>query len=180
MRYLVYTLAGCAALAIAWFLATIFFLGADSDDIQITPPEAPAAPSADMRASDIVTPPIPKTPDYADLTLDDFSADLARSVGIAPGDDMDMVKDQIRLFLAGEGDGSNAAAASFQNVYRSDGRTIFFATQDNMGDDSVKAQQIMAVFIPVSVDAAKLEGYGARIKCWRGENKDQWQTDLCP
>lgn len=163
-------------------LSAILALSAckDKDAAVPTPPQPPSAPSADMRASDIVTPPIPKTPDYADLTLDDFSAGLARSVGIKPGDDMDMVKDQIRLFLAGEGDGSNAAAASFQNVYRSDGRTIFFATQDNLGDDSVKAQQIMAVFIPVSIDAAKLEGYGARIKCWRGEQIDQWQTTVCP
>jgi hypothetical protein len=141
----------------------------NTPDIPLVPaasaPKAPAAPKAPQSISD--------------LTLDEFSQDLAGFVGIKAGDEMEAVKDQIRLYMAGDGDGSNAQAASFQTHYRTDGRTLFVATQNDLRDDSVSAQQVMVVFIPKTMSKSIVEGYGLRVKCRRSSDIHKWQVKPC-
>ena len=147
-----------------------------SADIPNTP-DVPSVPAATAPKA----PAAPKAPEsISDLTLNEFSQDMASFVGIKAGDEMEAVKDQIRLYMAGDGDGSNAQAASFQTHYRTDGRTLFVATQMGLRDDSVSAQQVMVVFIPKTMSKSIVEGYGLRVKCQRGDNTDQWQVKPCP
>ncbi|MDB2439897.1 hypothetical protein N9W89_14385 [Hellea sp.] len=54
------------------------------------------------------------------------------------------------------------------------------ATANNMLDDSVKAQEIVALFKPGSRDSFVLGEYSSRVKCHRGENTTEWTTQLCP
>ena len=161
------------------WLCAVFALSACGDK-EASAPEAPAVPAAPATTAP-KAPAAPKAPEsISDLSLDEFSQDLAGFVGIKAGDEMEMVKDQIRLYMAGEGDGSNAQAASFQTHYRTDGRTLFVATQNDLRDDSVSAQQVMVVFIPKTMSKSIVEGYGLRVKCQRGDNTDQWQVTSCP
>ena len=51
---------------------------------------------------------------------------------------------------------------------------------DNMMDDSVQAQEITAIFRPGQREAFVLSEYTVRVKCRRGANAGQWQTQVCP
>lgn len=55
---------------------------------------------------------------------------------------------------------------------------ITVLTVDGMLDDSVKAMQVKLVS-GTGRESGKLKQYGARIKCWRGENSDMWRTKEC-
>jgi len=54
------------------------------------------------------------------------------------------------------------------------------AVADNMLDDSVQAQEITAIFRPGQREAFILAEYTVRVKCRRGNNAGQWQTQVCP
>jgi len=47
-------------------------------------------------------------------------------------------------------------------------------------DDSVQAQEITAIFRPGQREAFVLAEYTVRVKCRRGNNAGQWQTQVCP
>lgn len=54
------------------------------------------------------------------------------------------------------------------------------AVADNLMDDSVKAQEITAMFRPGERDNFVLSDYSVRVQCRRGTNAGQWQTQACP
>lgn len=54
------------------------------------------------------------------------------------------------------------------------------AMADNLMDDSVKAQEITAMFRPGERDNFVLSEYTVRVQCRRGSNAGQWQTQVCP
>lgn len=54
------------------------------------------------------------------------------------------------------------------------------ATADNLTDDSVKAQEITAMFRPGERDNFVLSEYNVRVQCRRGSNAGNWQTQACP
>lgn len=54
------------------------------------------------------------------------------------------------------------------------------ATADNLMDDSVKAQEITAMFRPGDRDNFVLSEYNVRVQCRRGSNAENWQEQVCP
>lgn len=54
------------------------------------------------------------------------------------------------------------------------------ATADNLMDDSVKAQEITAMFRPGDRDNFVLSEYNVRVQCRRGSNAGNWQEQVCP
>lgn len=54
------------------------------------------------------------------------------------------------------------------------------ATADNLMDDSVKAQEITAMFRPGESDNFVLSEYNVRVQCRRGSNAGDWQEQVCP
>ena len=60
-----------------------------------------------------------------------------------------------------------------------DGRAIVTASVGPLLDDSVKAEEWVAIVVPEG-RAWRIETLGVRLKCWRGTNPDEWTTKLCP
>ena len=54
------------------------------------------------------------------------------------------------------------------------------AMADNLMDDSLKAQEITAMFRPGERDNFVLSEYNVRVQCRRGSNAGNWQTQACP
>lgn len=54
------------------------------------------------------------------------------------------------------------------------------ATADNLMDDSVKAQEITAMFRPGDRDNFVLSEYNVRVQCRRGSDAGNWQEQVCP
>ncbi len=54
------------------------------------------------------------------------------------------------------------------------------AMADNLMDDSVKAQEITAMFRPGDRDNFVLSEYDVRVQCRRGSNAGNWQKQACP
>lgn len=54
------------------------------------------------------------------------------------------------------------------------------AVVDNMMDDSVKSQEITAMFRPGERDNFVLSDYTVRVQCRRGSNAGNWQEQVCP
>jgi len=54
------------------------------------------------------------------------------------------------------------------------------AVVENMMDDSVKSQEITAMFRPGARDNFVLSEYNVRVQCRRGSNAGNWQTQACP
>ena len=132
--------------------------------------EAPAAPAA----------PDTSTPIESDFSRDDFSPKLATWVGLKLGMDSNEVETIARERFGETIEGEGGMSVSYDRIYQTRGRTIFIVTQEGALDDSIKAQQLYAEFIPDSPMTNKLEYFGLRQKCQRGENKVEWTTELCP
>ena len=101
-----------------------------------------------------------------------FSIELAGFVPIEIGMNSDAAELAIRNhFLAGAQEGS---LPLFNSKTLADS-VQFSATRENLPDDSVSAQQLLAIF-----EGDRLVNYGMRIKCYRGNNIENWQIELCP
>ena len=112
------------------------------------------------------------------VSAEQFSADLAPDFLVA-GLDTDEATPLLRDWLArAEGEGNRATNLSTR--YEMDGRTVLIATIEGMADDSVDSQQIYAEFTPIGPLSNSLDFAGARIRCARGNNTTDWQTELCP
>jgi|GEM_PF-6471764 len=54
------------------------------------------------------------------------------------------------------------------------------ATADNLMEDSIKAQEVTAMFRPGESDNFVLSEYNVRVQCRRGSNAGNWQEQVCP
>jgi len=124
-------------------------------------------------------PPRPSLDEDAGYDLADFDAGLARGVGLKPGMEMLTAQTIITDYFAPGGEEGNAQIAMEQKFLTS-GLTQIIVTRTGLADDSVKAEQLLAVFKPLTPKTGQLTAYGMRIKCYRGANTKQWQTELCP
>ncbi len=124
-------------------------------------------------------PPRPSLDEDAGYDLADFDAGLARGVGLKPGMEMLTARTIITDYFAPGGEEGNAQIAMEQKFLTS-GLTQIIVTRTGLADDSVKAEQLLAVFKPLTPKTGQLTAYGMRIKCYRGANTTQWQTELCP
>lgn len=106
-------------------------------------------------------------------TKPSFSQDLAAPLGISVGLDRDTAEAEIRGYFT---DALNQGGLPLFNITKTeDGSTRFLATRDHMQDDSVKAEQLEAIF-----SDNILTRYGMRLKCYRVADPEQWLTELCP
>lgn len=126
------------------------------------------------------TPPAPTPP--KSLTLEDidfnsYSKDLAKWTGLKEGQSRGEAVDNVRLYFAPEG-GNTIISTSQSSFERDDGAVLIFGAS-GLPDDSVKAEEIYLILTGAK-GAQTLGAFGSRIKCHRGENTTEWQTDLCP
>jgi len=61
----------------------------------------------------------------------------------------------------------------------SDGRAIVTASAEPLLDDSIKAEEWVAIIVPED-GRWRVETLAIRFKCWRATEQDKWTTDLCP
>ena len=138
-----------------------------------------ACNNADPQPSETIETPEP--PAYAsasDYDKSDFTPDLARYYGLEPGMDSEVAEPLIRTAFSAEGEG--IISTDVKTIYATVGRTIIVATVEGLLDDSIAGEQLYAEFTPVSPLTNSLDFYGARIKCARGRNTTDWQTQPCP
>ena len=150
-----------------------------------TPVEAETRPIVPAQAETVQTPtpPMPTLPEtrLEDVDFSTYSTELAEVVGLKIGETRLASTDKIRLYFSPE-PGTRFITSSSNTFERDDGAVFLFA-RTGIPDDSVKAQEVYAIFSGSGgADKFKqtLAAYGMRIKCHRGENTTEWQTELCP
>jgi len=172
-----------ALIAIGLGLGVGFFIAvsAGKDDA----PEEGQTSTAD--AAGIVAEPTPATPTppahlqfpaskVGEVDFESYSQDLARFVGLEIGESRLSATDKIRLyFIPEDGRIIRTTSSSFELP---DGGVLILGAA-GLGDDSVKAEEVMAIFEGPE-GAQTLAAYGMKIKCYRGSNTTEWQTELCP
>lgn len=103
----------------------------------------------------------------------DFSEDLAAPIGLEVGLDRDSAEAEIRGYF-----GTTASSGQipiFQSKTLADGDFEFVATRNGLRDDSVKSEQVIALFSDnILVD------FGMRVKCYRAVDPDAWTQEFCP
>lgn len=116
----------------------------------------------------------------SDIDFGAYDRDLAKWAGLEIGMPMEKAEIEVLNYMAPEKGGEGNAVFEMDKFQGYVGGQAFVATLDGLADDSVKAQQLYAIGKRGEDEAYTLVDYGMRIKCWRGENKDNWQTTLCP
>jgi hypothetical protein len=180
---LIYIGTAAAIAAGAFFFLKLNGAVQDKKQFDQLPPEIQRELEAASRPSEPIPPATPTLPaaNLEDIDFTQYSQDLARWVELEMGETRINSMDKLRLYFAPErgDDIVNLRSSTFE---RDDGSVILFA-KTGIKKDSVKAQEIYAVFSGPGGDAKfnqTLAAYGMRIKCYRGENTTEWQTDLCP
>lgn len=167
-----------------FFIPAIAILSACAGETPAEPPvpTAPISATADLpRVVDMPAAPTVSASKLEDIDFKAYSPALAGIVGLTEGETRLESIDKIRLFLA-PGPGQRIISTASVTFERDDGAVLLFTNKD-LPDDSVKAQEIYAVFSGPGGDAKfnqTLAAYGMRVKCRRGANTTEWQTDLCP
>lgn len=134
----------------------------------------PQAPEPPATSGDVASPAVTAEP----RDMSDYNMDLARFVRLERGEAMEISIDKIKAFLKPEGEGN--VTVSWETNDPDNGRRSFTGMADRMADDSVKAVEILAQFTADENENYTLKEYGARLKCWRGENADVWTIIPCP
>ena len=182
-----------AVFAVAWVAAFFWAVGRYSTSTTSTEEMVERRSEIKGKASDPVSilptdnipgvmPPKPPRPTSGDTDagydLADFDRSLAKFVGVEIGQDQAAAQE----IIAGYFDPSAQIGSrpQLETLYLPNGLTQIIVTRTNLADDSVAAEQFLAVFKPLTPKTGELTAYGMRIKCYRGANTDQWQTKLCP
>jgi hypothetical protein len=88
-----------------------------------------------------------------------------------------MAIDNIRLYFAPD-EGDNIIQTPQSTFDREDGAVMIFGAS-GLADDSVKAEEIFLILTGPE-GAQKLQAFGSKIKCHRGDNTTEWQITNCP
>ena len=150
---------------------------------EIAGTETPSMASSGLEnagPADTAPPPLPDTravQRLEDVDFNAYSQDLARFVGFERGEARIDAIDKVRLYFAPQD--SEIVQTSTKAFDRPDGSVMIFSVS-GLKDDSVKAQEIFLILSGPKEGQQTLAEYGMRIKCWRGENTENWQADLCP
>ncbi len=126
-----------------------------------------------------------------DIDFPSYSRDLARFVGLELGQTMAEATTKIETYFTPTGgdmddmdeywdpDSNIPKTESEFSTLGGEGGKVTVVERVNMKDDSVRDEQFYAIF-KQSGEAYTLADYGMKIRCYRGENTDEWQTELCP
>ncbi len=109
-----------------------------------------------------------------------YDKDLAKYFGLQLGMSLDEAESIIKPQFAKEEGGEGNQSFSYAKTQSDTGGIVIIATAEGVMDDSVAAQELIAVFSKDGSGQLQLSEYGARIKCWRGDKKDEWITEFCP
>lgn len=132
------------------------------------------------RPSQSVPPALSDILKVSDIDFAAYDKNLARFIGLEMGMPMAEAETKVLEFFTADAGGEGNPVFEMDKLQGYVGGQAFIATIDRMNDDSVKAQQLYAIGKKQSEESFTLVDYGLRVKCWRGDNKDNWQTDLCP
>ena len=122
-------------------------------------------------------PPLPKSLRLEDIDFTSYSKDLAKFTDLSEGQSRIEAIDAVRLYFAPE-EGAQIINTAQSTFEREDG-AVMLLSASGLPDDSVRAQEFYLIFMGEAGNQT-LASYGARIKCYRGNNTTNWQTDLCP
>lgn len=139
------------------------------------PSSSDAADIIHADAPSTLTP--PKSLTLEDIDFNDYSKGLAKFTGLKEGQSRGEAVDNVRLYFAPE-QGSQIISTSQSTFERDDGAVLIFGAR-GLPDDSVKAEEIFLI-LSGEKGSQTLAAFGSRIKCHRGKNTTEWQTDLCP
>ncbi len=103
-----------------------------------------------------------------------YSIELAQNVGLEIGEAKAASNEKIQTYFK-PAKGAEGSAEYLFSELRGEGGNVILATSNGLADDSIKGEELYAVF-----KDDKLITYGLRQKCWRGDNPDIWQTQFCP
>ncbi len=144
----------------------------------------PASPSSQARA---LTPIPPVNPNHtltaprtdeintiAEIDFTAYSMALAKFVGLEIGESKSVSNDKIRAYFK-PSKGAEGNAEYVFSEFRGEGGNVILATANGLADDSVKGEELYAVF-----KDDILITYGTRLKCWRADNPDIWSQTPCP
>ena len=140
-------------------------------------PTLPEVPKATQSITTPSAPPTPKSLTLEDIDFNSYSKDLAKWTGLKEGQSRGEAVDNIRLYFAPES-GNTIISTSQISFEREDGAVLIFSAS-GLPDDSVKSEEIYLI-LSGAKGTQSLAAFGSRIKCHRGENITEWQTDLCP
>ena len=153
-------------------------LTACSPEQDITAPDTPVLKSDVSATLTSPKPPLfPKSKTVDDIDFSQYSRDLAKFTELTLGQSRIAAIDVLRLHFAPE-QGAKIIKTASSN-FKLDGGSVMLMSADGISDDSVRAQEFYLIF-EGDPNAEKLADFGARIKCYRGENITEWQTELCP
>lgn len=165
-------LAGCIILALAFYLSRD-----NGTDLVPNDPagETPSEPQlGDLTPPDKTADPIDPV-EEATALVNKGSVTIAElAIGMGSGEAENVIE---RLLKPKTSEGNQTydmrLTPQTQNGY------TLIAVADNMMDDSVKAQEVTAMFRPGQRDAFILSEYTVRVQCRRGAKVGQWQTERC-
>jgi len=103
-----------------------------------------------------------------------YSMDLAEHVDLEIGEAKAVSNEKIQTYFKPEKGAEGSAEYVFTEL-RGEGGNLILAASNGLADDSVKAEELYAVFKDDTLII-----YGLRQKCWRGPNSDTWQKTICP
>jgi len=138
---------------------------------------SPAKNSA-VDVSDVETPAtVAKSRTVDDIDFTQYSTDLASFTDLRLGQSRIRAIDVVRLLHAP--DAGEAIIKTSSSTFEIDGGGLMLLSASELADDSVRAQEFYLIF-EGEPDAQKLAAYGLRVKCYRGENGNDWQKEPCP
>lgn len=152
--------------------------------------ETPAVPEVPLPSGDVS---VPSAPDSAsnimrisDIDFASYDRDLAKWVKLELGESMDTATPKIESHFSPQGGSVEDASDSTRkktetefSTFGAEGGKVTLVERVNIKDDSVKAEQFYAIF-KAKGESFMLADYGMKIKCYRGDNTENWQTELCP
>lgn len=151
-------------------------------------PDTPSAPEAIVNAQTAAVTeaekvPVPDTPSQPESrTLEDidftaYSRDLAKYTGLEEGQSRVEAIDNVRLYFAPE-KSDTILKTSSSHFDREDGSVLIYSAE-GFADEAIRGEEIYLILSGPKGDQ-KLSDYGSRLKCWRGDNTTEWQTEACP
>lgn len=173
------------AAGFAWSIKRMVDHNTASNSLLETSSEVSTAPEISLLEGDGVPMTGNEIMRISDIDFDSYSKDLARFINLEMTEPLSTAVPKIeRYFAPTGGDSADYANVGTQtetsfSSFDAEGGKVMVVERINMRDDSVKAEQFYAIFKKFS-DAEVLVDYGSKIKCARGANTTQWQTELCP
>lgn len=153
-------------------------------------PETPALPDVPQPAGTVQVPAAPQSASeimrISDIDFASYTRGLADGVELELGENMSAATPKLEGFFSPQSKSTEEAVDAGRkktetefSTFEAEGGKVTLVERVNIKDDSVKAEQFYAIF-KAKGEGFILADYGMKIKCHRGGNTENWQTELCP